>query len=189
MRVCVNTTSTVEDNECMRVLKAPYLPVCPTATTTSMGERFRDLERSQPHESLTTWRRRLWNSLKAGIIFSCFIWFIVLRSELHVERTAAIPANVAAAVARCKNLNLQPGPPTNFFARNASDRFVMGTKPTLIKNATIWTGELNGTRIVQGDLFFSNGIIKNVGGENSDVLSQIGEIHVVNAHGAWITPG
>ena len=37
-----------------------------------------------------------------------------------------------------------------------------GTKPTLIRNATIWTGKGNGTVVVSGDILLGDWIIKAV---------------------------
>ncbi|KAJ7743725.1 hypothetical protein DFH07DRAFT_979515 [Mycena maculata] len=48
-------------------------------------------------------------------------------------------------------LHLTPGPPDDFYARTQSDRFVEGTKATLIRNASIWTWLDEGNEVVLGD--------------------------------------
>ena len=42
------------------------------------------------------------------------------------------PPHVAVALERCRLLETKPGPPPHFHTRKKSDRFVEGTKPTLI---------------------------------------------------------
>ncbi len=69
--------------------------------------------------------------------------------------------------------------------------FESGTPPTLIKNATIWTGGHNGTEVIFGDLLLDGGIIKAVGDIPKQALSQYdsGFLAVIDANEAWITPG
>lgn len=63
-----------------------------------------------------------------------------------------------------------------------------GTKPFLVRNATIWTGGDAGREVMRGDVFMRNGIIVSVtkGGENGDLDE--GTV-VLEAEGAWLTPG
>ena len=99
----------------------------------------------------------------------------------------ALP-HVQAALARCRTLHAKPGPPPNFHARAVSDRFEAGTRPTLVRNATIWTGEgvLEG-----GDILLAGGVIQAVGhlGAAFDLGEDYAAVEVVDAHGAWVTPG
>ncbi|KAF5370700.1 hypothetical protein D9758_002026 [Tetrapyrgos nigripes] len=96
------------------------------------------------------------------------------------------PTVDASLLSRCKSLKTPAGPPANFHSRVQSDRFVPGTRPTLIKNAKIWTGQDNGMDVIQGDILLDKGIIMEVGRvahngrEGSNVL---------DAHGSWVTPG
>lgn len=89
----------------------------------------------------------------------------------------------------CAALRVPAGPPVDFRSREASDRFRPGTKPTLIRNATIWTGEGNGTIVVSGDILLDGGIIKAVGHVPREVLQKTRAIEAYDAKGAWITPG
>jgi len=93
-------------------------------------------------------------------------------------------------VNRCRSLSMQAGPPHNFHHRSESDRFVPGTKPTLIKDAKIWTGGKNGTEVVHGDILLDKGLIQGVGHFRRTALKAYGNnLVVVNAKGAWVTPG
>ncbi len=90
---------------------------------------------------------------------------------------------------KCRSLNIIPGPPSNFHSRSESDRFVTDTRPTLIKNATIWTGRVYGHEIVLGDLLLDKGIIKGVGEIKLSVIQSYKKLVVIEANGAWVTPG
>lgn len=100
-----------------------------------------------------------------------------------------IPLNAAQIVEKCQSLNITPAPPSNFYSRSESDRFVPGTRPTLIKNATIWTGRVYGHEIVVGDLLLDKGIIKEVGEIKPSVVQSYKKLLVIDANGAWVTPG
>ena len=96
----------------------------------------------------------------------------------------------AVIIAKCHHLQMQAGPPQDFHIRTHSDRFEEGTRPVLVKNAKIWTGEKNGTEVIQGDILMDHGIIKNIGYLQSRLLESYGErLVVLDAKGAWITPG
>lgn len=96
-------------------------------------------------------------------------------------------------LARCSALNVKPGPTEDFYRRTDSDRFVSGTKPTLIVNATIWTGNEDGTEVLTGDVLLDRGLIKWVGVDSSlsTLLRRLKgiEVDVIDARGAWLTPG
>jgi hypothetical protein len=59
---------------------------------------------------------------------------VVHRRPLHAEEL----------LDTCASLKIIPGPPEDFNSRSESDRFVPGTVPTYIKNATIWVGRSEG---------------------------------------------
>ncbi|KAJ7322932.1 carbohydrate esterase family 9 protein [Mycena albidolilacea] len=104
-------------------------------------------------------------------------------------RTETLPINSAAIVAQCRALHLTPGPPDNFYSRTESDRFQKGTKPTLIRNATIWTGQANGNVVIQGDILIDKGLIKKVGSVDESVLRSYPDVVVLDAAGSWVSPG
>jgi len=107
----------------------------------------------------------------------------------QADDRAQVPINAAQIVQKCQNLNLLPGPPANFHKRSHSDRFETGTPPVLFKNATIWTGRADGYEVVIGDLLLEKGLIKEVGEVDQVVLDSYSDLKVINAGGAWVTPG
>ena len=101
-----------------------------------------------------------------------------------------VPFHAAEIQARCRALNTKPGPPSDFHHRAVSDRFVEGTKNVWIRNATIWTGRLQGLEIIKGDVFLTNGIIKSVGRIDLESMGfDHREVDILDAHGAYVTPG
>ena len=89
---------------------------------------------------------------------------------------------------RCANRHAAPGSPADDFIRHVSDRFEPGTRPTLIKNVTLWTGARNGTEIVYGDIFLDKGLVQGIG-YIPEMLYTGRDTDVVDAHGGWVTPG
>lgn len=103
--------------------------------------------------------------------------------------TAKVPINAAEIVSKCQALHVLPAPPSNFYERTESDRYAAGTPPTLLKNATIWTGRVSGHEVVVGDILLDKGLIKEVGDIKQSVLDNYKDLVVLEAEGAWITPG
>jgi hypothetical protein len=101
-----------------------------------------------------------------------------------------VPLHAGEVQARCRSLNTKPGPPPGFHDRTASDRFVEGTKHVWIRNATIWTGRVQGLEVIQGDMLLMNGIIKAVGHVDlqSMGLSDL-DVEILDARDAYVTPG
>ncbi|KIY67487.1 composite domain of metallo-dependent hydrolase [Cylindrobasidium torrendii FP15055 ss-10] len=102
------------------------------------------------------------------------------------HRTTRIPLHAEETVLKCRQLLLPPGPPADFASRTISDRFVDGTKPVHIKNATIWTGGVDGHEVITGDILLDRGLIQGVGQLE---LSSYSELVEYDAQGAWVTPG
>ncbi|KAH9930391.1 carbohydrate esterase family 9 protein [Amylocystis lapponica] len=101
-----------------------------------------------------------------------------------------LPAHAAAAVSRCRSLHLTPGPSPYFHDRKQSDRFVPGTKPTLLKNAKIWTGQENGTEVIHADILLDKGLIKGIGHVSHATVKQYkDDLVVIDLKHAWVTPG
>ncbi|KAJ7841313.1 carbohydrate esterase family 9 protein [Mycena olivaceomarginata] len=123
------------------------------------------------------------------------IWVAVLAlALLYVYRQQGIefwPSSSAAAISRCRALQLQPGPPDDFHDRSESDRFVPQTRPHLVQNAKIWTGRNNGTEVLTGDILIDKGLIKGVGHFGSAFLRETygSDLVVIDAQNAWVTPG
>ncbi|KAH9833762.1 uncharacterized protein C8Q71DRAFT_712148 [Rhodofomes roseus] len=105
------------------------------------------------------------------------------------QRIHYVPLNAETILTRCAALGEKPRPPTDFLARDASDRYEPGTKSTLVKNARIWTGARNGTEIVYGDVYLDKGVVKGIGYIPEALYASEREVIVVDAKGGWVTPG
>ena len=132
----------------------------------------------------TTKANKRWRILLALACLSLLPTFTLLARTPSTQ-----PAHAAATLARCQSLLQPAGPPKDFHERKESDRFAPGTKPTLIKNARIWTGLHNGTHVVDGDILLDRGLIAAVGHLSRAELEAYSELEVVDAKGAWVTPG
>lgn len=77
-------------------------------------------------------------------------------------------------------------------SRKFNDRFVEGTKPVWLRNATIWTGEEGGEEVLYGrDVLLDGGVIRKIGSSN-DIASLVKgdkDVEEVQLGGAWLTPG
>ncbi|BGP37577.1 hypothetical protein JCM10449v2_001494 [Rhodotorula kratochvilovae] len=94
-----------------------------------------------------------------------------------------------ATLEHCADLHTLPGVPDAFWARKSSDRFAAGTRPTLICNATVWTGEDDGRQVLyNADVLLDRGLVIKIG-ENLVAEEGNGRTDVVDAKGAWVTPG
>jgi hypothetical protein len=140
-------------------------------------------------------QRRHKVSLKAhtfGLVALGSLGFLVFNalSLPHIPKSRPLPPHALSALSKCKSLNVKPGPPKSFWSRTESERWEPGTPPTLIQNATIWTGGDNGDEVVLGDILLDKGMIKAVGRVPPALLDAIGNKLVVkNAQGAWVSPG
>ncbi|KAJ7636950.1 carbohydrate esterase family 9 protein [Roridomyces roridus] len=116
-------------------------------------------------------------------LFCSLTYLFFLTAEPRLE---PLPLNAAVILAQCNALHLTPGPPDDFSARKQSDRFVEGTPPTLIRNASIWTGAENGHQVIHGDILLDKGLIKEIGSVD---VSTYRDVVVVEAEGSWVSPG
>ena len=62
-----------------------------------------------------------------GVIFQGY------RTTVSVTISRIGPPDAADILGKCSLLDTKPGPPSDFHTRAQNDRFVAGTKPTLIK--------------------------------------------------------
>ncbi len=92
-------------------------------------------------------------------------------------------------LSRCALAKMKPGPLASFHSRDESDRYEPGTNATLIRNAMIFTGRENGTEVVHGSILLDKGIIKGLGKISWRVIDNTPNLTVVDAMGAWVTPG
>ena len=100
-----------------------------------------------------------------------------------------VPFHAAQTLQKCRQLYMKPGPPPDFSSRTVSDRYVEGTKPVFIKNATIWTGRVSGHEVVRGDIFLDKGLILEIGSVSPSLLASYSDLVEYEAQGAWVSPG
>jgi hypothetical protein len=100
-----------------------------------------------------------------------------------------VPKDADQILNKCRQQALPAGPPEDFHQRAVSDRFEPGTPPTLITNATIWTGRVSGYEVLKGSILIDKGIIQAIGDIESAYLNGYSELVTVDAGGAWVTPG
>lgn len=105
------------------------------------------------------------------------------------KQSAQLPFHAEQILQTCQMLHAKPGPLPDFHKRTQSDRFVKGTRATLIRNASIWTGNEEQYEIHKGDILLDNGIIKFVGHASQDMFSKFKDLVTLDAGGSWITPG
>lgn len=124
------------------------------------------------------------------LLFICAIgWFFYNAAVSFHRRLPPSPLH-EAAVSRCRSLQLPAGPPRDFHKRKQSDRYALGTKAYLLKNAKIWTGEENGTEILHADILLDKGVIKGIGHVSRSTLKAYkDDIVTIDVKGAWVTPG
>jgi hypothetical protein len=133
---------------------------------------------------------RIFKSLLAAVLLAVasLVW-VGTTVDSQDKISSKVPINAAEIVQHCQLLDVQPGPPQDFHHRSHSDRFVPGTPPTLIKNATIWTGRESGNEVVNGDLLLDRGLVKAIGSVDDTSLLDYHNLVTIEAGGAWVTPG
>ncbi|THZ82444.1 hypothetical protein D6C88_06124 [Aureobasidium pullulans] len=143
-------------------------------------------------------RRRIFRVVAA----SCLSYFAY--SAYKISANTEKPVNLLSAtrlqedLATCAALQRVPVSPSGI--REYNKRYVNGTKPVLIQNATVWTGEPapgtsaedahqgKGYAWIQSDVFIEHGLIKRVAPSIS--LSDLPtEYETFNAHGRQLTSG
>jgi hypothetical protein len=142
-----------------------------------------DVGRPPLSERKRRWSRYVWTAIFAYAVVHLVGSALVLDKESSLR----VPLHAEENLAKCRALDVFPGPPKDFHSRRSSDRFVPGTKAVLIKNATIWTGGDTGHEVVLGDILLEDGLIKDVGADIN--LKGYKDLVVHNVGGAWVTPG
>jgi len=148
---------------------------CPATSTYNHGsKKFRKL---YPLVSILLWS-------------SCLtISYLFVTTAREFVRLQSVPQDAPELRARCRQLRMPAGPPNDFHDRTISDRYEAGTPPTLIRNATIWTGGVSGFEVVRGDILVDRGIIQAIGNLNLTYLSSFSGLVTFDVNGAWVTPG
>lgn len=106
---------------------------------------------------------------------------------------SGLPAHVVEGIKKCDAIKLGPPNPKPNPDRKTSDRFVKGTSPVLLKNATLWTGEKGGEEILyETSVWLEGGVIRRIGkkdGDFADLRAASKDVEEIDLHGAWTTPG
>lgn len=136
-------------------------------------------------------RWRLKHRMASIALTLCFISVASLLLSLSQlaflgKQSVQLPLHAEQILQKCYMLHAKPGPPSNFYQRTESDRFVQGTHATLIRNASIWTGD---QEITQGDILLDKGIIKFVGHASPSIFNKFKDLVTLDAGGSWVTPG
>lgn len=110
----------------------------------------------------------------------------------HSIQPRSVSPSLEDILSRCASRDAAPLSPDNdnlpLLNRDANDRFEVGTRATVIKNVTLWTGARNGTEIVYGDILLDKGLVQAIGYVPEWDYSKY-DTDVVDAHGGWVTPG
>lgn len=101
-----------------------------------------------------------------------------------------LPSFVKEGIEQCKLISRPPPHFTPFKGdRKANDRFVKGTRPVLLKNGTVWTGEKQGEEVLEGyDILLEKGVVRKIS-RSGEIALDLKEVDEVELHGAWVTPG
>lgn len=114
--------------------------------------------------------------------------------SLSLPKAERVPFYSPSVLSRCQNLNIKPAPPSDFYERTESDRYVPGTKPVMIYNARIWTGDDDGKEAFNGVVFLDKGIIRWIWKDpfpfsNAEAYAAENDLDYFDANGLWLTPG
>ena len=136
-------------------------------------------------------------SASLSVNFGFFGAWSLLNSSRGLKSNS-VPFHAKEILDKCTALKVLAGPPKDFHSRTVSDRYTPGTPSTIIYNARIWTGERNGTEVLDGFVWLKNGIVVAIGGfeEQEGVLKELREsrkhdslVNFVDAGWKWVTPG
>lgn len=108
-----------------------------------------------------------------------------------------LPPFVHEGMKRCEQIRRPPpSPEPATEKRTQSDRYVKGTRPVWLKNATLWTGEDDGKEVRYGaDVWLEGGVVRKIGSKKDfdDLLEAAKDkgdkVDEVDLDGAWVTPG
>jgi len=124
------------------------------------------------------------------------VFFLALATIYFVSfdsrGSPASRSSLAAGLEHCRYIATTPGPSADFHQREHSDRFEAGTKAVLLKNAKIWTGNKDGSEVIEGDVLMANGLIKSVGQADVRMLEDLraeGDVDEIDVDGKWVSPG
>ncbi|KAL5606089.1 hypothetical protein BROUX41_006141 [Berkeleyomyces rouxiae] len=135
----------------------------------------------------------------ACVGFIAYAQYRQIYSSITPSSTPLSMEKLSDSLAKCTQLKTKPTNPTGP-GRERNSRYIEGHKPTLIKNAWVWTGEpaegtspeaaRNGTGFewIHADVFVQHGLIKRVSSEIS-AASLPEDVLVFDAGGRPLTAG
>lgn len=141
------------------------------------------VERPQRHTS-----HRLARVLVLCGVTVVWLW-LASRYAFISKQSVKLPFHAEETLQKCSMLHARPGPPPDFAKRTQSDRFVQGTPATLLRNASVWTGDPLQYEIHGADILLDKGIIKFVGHASEQSLANYRDLYTVDVGGSWVTPG
>lgn len=164
---------------------------------TSSSENSEDSNGKSPRHRRRQFARRFTDACLFLSAFFVFLWFSgngLSRYALDFpfpSRPTPTPPFVEEGIRQCELIARPPPNPKPFTGkRKVSDRFVEGTGPVLLKNATVWTGEDDGQEVLRGaDVLLEGGVIRRINGDDLLSLAKERRAEEVELHGAWVTPG
>ncbi|KAG1725689.1 uncharacterized protein EDB91DRAFT_1254630 [Suillus paluster] len=141
-----------------------------------------------------------WHWARPVLFLSTLVLLILFHSSTLISSalsqcSAHELARRSQILTKCAYTHAQPGPPPHFHVRTQSDRYAdsENTAPVLVRNATIWTAANDGHEVITGDLLMHRGLVKAIGDVPLSLIQQLESenmnLEVVDAHGAWVTPG
>ena len=90
----------------------------------------------EPQAQAARGRRRLSRGLRVVLATAFLVlslqYLRLYSSALGSSESVQVPLRAAEWLDKCQRLNVKPGPPPDFNTRTQSDRFVPGTRATLI---------------------------------------------------------
>ncbi|KAF8558348.1 composite domain of metallo-dependent hydrolase [Imleria badia] len=133
-------------------------------------------------------------NMSARVLILCSVTVVVWlwsasRCTFAAKDSVMLPLHAEETLQKCSMLHAKPGPPPDFARRTQSDRFVDGTRATLLKNASLWTGDPLQYEIHGADILLDKGIIKFLGHASEEILANYGDLLTVDVGGSWVTPG
>ncbi|KAG6872404.1 hypothetical protein C0995_009994 [Termitomyces sp. Mi166 len=174
------------DTETAKQQQAQMRQFCPT-TTYRLPQPFPPLSKGA---NIRFWRRI--HGILAFLLAAVVLYTPFLTESPNTDE-------VDRAIAQCASITTPAGPGLSYSpasrALTGSDRHVVGTPPTLIRNAKIWTGVHNGTEVIYGDILLDKGVVISVGSVSQDQLvrakaaSTTQTVDIFDAEGRWVTPG
>nr|XP_031860080.1 uncharacterized protein CI109_004444 [Kwoniella shandongensis]KAA5527152.1 hypothetical protein CI109_004444 [Kwoniella shandongensis] len=135
-------------------------------------------------------------SLLIGVLLLLLTTFITHQFDFEFpfpSPSKPLPGFIQEGIKQCEIIARPPPNPKPFDEkRKFNDRFVKGTKPTWLKNGTVWTGEKDGTEILYGaDLYLDGGVVRKIGSpdELAAFVKDKSDVDEIELGGAWVTPG